>query len=60
MMVAVNSWLLPTTAGADLGEMEMETGPVMVTAADADLLESAMDRAVTVTRGGFGAAAGAV
>ena len=48
---------------ADVGEIEMATGPgaaVTVTAAEADLVESAWAIAVIVTAAGLGSAEGAV
>jgi hypothetical protein len=58
--LAVNCCVLPATTRAVVGEMLTATGGRMVTVADADLLVSATEAAVTITRAGLGTVAGAV
>ena len=50
----------PVRICAAAGEMVTTTGARMVTVADADLVESASDVAVTLTCAGLGAVLGAV
>jgi hypothetical protein len=57
---AVNTCLAPVTTFAELGDTETAIGDNIVTMAEADLLTSACEVAVTVTVAGFGTAAGAV
>ena len=47
--VAVNCWVFPAMTCAEVGATDTETGGRMVTAADADLVESATEVALTVT-----------
>jgi len=58
--VAVNCCLAPVTTFAEDGDTETATGSNIVTVAEADLLGSACEVAVTVTVGGVGTEAGAV
>ena len=60
--VAVNCCVAPVFNVAEVGEMEMliTAEVVIVSWADADLVESACEMAVTVTVGGLGTVAGAV
>jgi hypothetical protein len=58
--VAVNCCVFPAITCADVGEMDTATGGRIVTAADADFVESATEVAVTATRAGLGTVAGAV
>ena len=58
--VAVNCWVLPATTSSEVGDTDTETGGRMVTEADADLVESATEVAVTVTWAGLGTDPGAV
>jgi hypothetical protein len=58
--VAVNCLVWPSTTVAVVGETVIPTFCVICTDALADLVESATDVAVTVTKGGLGAADGAV
>src|SRR3981081_2319380 len=60
--VAVNCWVFAIGTEADAGATETLTwvGAVTVTVADADLVVSACDTAVTVTAAGLGPAEGAV
>jgi hypothetical protein len=62
LTVAVNCCCPPMPTWAVVGEIEMLMAPpeVIVTVADPDLVGSETDVAVTATRGGFGALAGAV
>ena len=60
LTVALNCWLVLITTCAVAGETLTETGPVTLTVALADFVESATDVAVTVTCRGFGGLAGAV
>jgi hypothetical protein len=57
--VAVNCCVFPVTTFAVVGEILTMTGRTIVTVADADLLVSATEIAVTVTCGGLGTAPGA-
>jgi hypothetical protein len=57
--VAVKSWVASTTTVAEVGDTETLIATI-VTVADADLLLSATEVAVTVTVAGVGTAAGAV
>jgi hypothetical protein len=58
--VAVKGREAPVATLAEVGEIEMLTGAVMVTTAEADLLVSACAMALTVTAAGLGTLAGAV
>lgn len=60
--VAVNCCVVPAGTVADVGDSEMvtPTAVVMVTVAEADLVVSAWETAVTVTVAGLGTVAGAV
>jgi hypothetical protein len=58
--LAANCCVFPTTTSAATGEMVTATGARTVTVADADLLGSANEVAVTLTCAGLGTAAGAV
>ena len=58
--VAVNCCVLPANTDTVTGEIVTDTGNTTVTVADADLLVSAFEVAVTVTCGVLGTAAGAV
>jgi len=58
--VAVNCCLAPTTSCVDEGEIDTDTGGMMVTWAVPDFVGSAADVAVTNTWPGVGALAGAV
>lgn len=58
--VAVNCCVFPATTFAVVGEILTITGRRTVTVADADLVVSATEVAVTVTCGGLGTAPGAV
>ena len=52
--------MFPVTTCAVVGEMVTATGARMVTVADADLVESASEVAVTVTCAGLGTVLGAI
>ena len=58
--VAVNCCVFPATTSAVVGEILTITGGRTVTMADADLVESATEVAVTVTCAGLGTVPGAV
>ena len=58
--VAVNCCVFPEITWALVGETFMTMAGRMVTVADADLVVSALEVAVTVTIAGVGAVAGAV
>lgn len=58
--VALNCCWAPTVTLAEDGETETATARMIVTLAEADLLASACEVAVTVTVAGFGTDAGAV
>jgi hypothetical protein len=58
--VAVNCCVFPVTSSAVAGEMLTATGGRMVTVADAVLLVSATEVAVTITCAGLGKVPGAV
>jgi hypothetical protein len=58
--VALNCRLAPVSTFAKVGETETAIGDTTVTTAEADLVTSACEVAVTVTVGGFGTLAGAV
>ena len=60
LTVAENCCEPPTITWAVVGEIDMETGPVMVTVAVPDFEGSATEVAFTVTCDGFGATDGAV
>ena len=56
----MNCCVLPANTDTVTGEIVTDTGNTTVTVADADLLVSAFEVAVTVTCGVLGTAAGAV
>jgi hypothetical protein len=58
--LAMNCCFPPVTTPAEAGDTETATGGNTVTVAEADLLASACEVAVTVTVGGVGTALGAV
>ena len=58
--VAVNCCVLPATTCAAVGEMLTATGGRIVTVADAALVVSSFDVAVTITCAGLGTVLGAV
>jgi len=58
--VAVNCWVFPVTTCAVVGEMLTATGGRTVTVADAALVLSATEVAVTITCAGLGTVRGAV
>lgn len=60
LTIAWNCCCAPTVTSAVVGEMVTDIGTAIFTCAEADLLVSACDVAVTVTDGGFGTIAGAV
>jgi len=60
LTAAVNCWWPPIRSCDDVGEIETETGGMMVRDAVADFVGSATDVAVTDTCGGFGTEDGAV
>ena len=57
--VAVNCWVFRITTCAEMGDTLTPTGGRMVTLADADLVESATEVALTTTCAGLGGVAGA-
>ncbi len=58
--VAVNCWVCPTCTVAEVGAMEMVMSGAIVTVAEADLVLSAWEMAVTVAVLGLGTLLGAV
>ena len=57
--VAVNGWVCPTCTVAEGGRMETTMAGAIVTVAEADLVLSAWEMAVTVTVLGLGTLVGA-
>lgn len=58
--VAVNCWVFSAMTCAVVGEIDTVTGGRITTLAEADLVESATEVAVTVTCAGLGTVGGAV